>query len=207
MQSRNNQLQADKFASEGFLVVMPDMFDGDYAPNSSTAVEETDLTMIEQIKLGIADVVKSFNLDMWIARQTSEKVLPILYKVLEGAREEFADAVASGGGIYGVGYCLGGRFLLQLASEKPAVLGVQKVADEEAGLVKNGPHIKAGAIAHGALVTTEDFEGLKPPMLLVCVENDQLFSRETLLAGERLLKEHNIEHEIKIFPGVPHGQF
>jgi dienelactone hydrolase len=208
MQSRNNQLQADKFAREGFLVIMPDMFDGDYAPNSSTAVEETDLTMIEQIKLGIADVVKSFNLDMWIARHTSEKVLPILYKVLEGAREEFADAVASGGGIYGVGYCLGGRFLLQLAGENPAVLlGVQKVADEEAGLVQNGPHIKAGAIAHGALVIKEDFEGLKTPMLLVCVEDDQLFSQETLLAGEKLLKEHNIEHEIKIFPGVPHGQF
>jgi dienelactone hydrolase len=208
MHSRNNQIQSDKFASEGFLVVMPDMFDGDYAPNSSTAIEERDLTMIEQIKLGIADVVKSFNLDMWIARQTPEKVLPILYKVLEGAREEFADAVASGGGIYGVGYCLGGRFLLQLASEKPAILlEAQKVADEEAGLVKNGPHIKAGAIAHAALVTKEDFEGLKPPMLLVCVENDQLFSQETLNGAETYLKVHTIEHEIKIFPGVPHGQF
>ncbi len=206
MQSRNNQLQADKFASEGFLVVMPDMFDGDYAPNSSTTVGETDLTMIEQIKLGIADVVKSFNLDMWIARQTPEKVLPALYKVLEGTREEFADAVASGGGIYGVGYCLGGRFLLMLASENPAaLLGVQKVVDEEAGLVKNLPHIKTGAIAHGALVTKEDFEGLKSPMLLVCVENDQLFSQDILREGEQYMEEHNVEHEIKTFPGVPHG--
>jgi dienelactone hydrolase len=206
MQSRNNQLQADKFASEGFLVVMPDMFDGDYAPNTSTAVEETDLTMIEQIKLGIADVVKSFNIDMWIARQTSEKVLPILYKVLEGAREEFADAVASGGGIYGVGYCLGGRFLLQLASEKPAaLLGLHKMMDEEAGLVKNGPHIKTGAIAHGALVTKEDFEGLKTPILLICVENDQLFSQDILNEGEKYLKDHDIEHKVKLFPGVPHG--
>lgn len=206
MQSRNNKIQADKFASEGFLVVMPDMFDGDYAPNSSTVIEETHLTMIEQIKLGIADVVKSFSLDMWIARQTSEKVLPILYKVLEGAREEFADAVACGGGIYGVGYCLGGRFLLQLASENAnPLLGVQKMVDEEAGLVKNGPHIKTGAIAHGALVTKEDFEGLKPPILLICVENDQLFSQETLNEGEKYLKEHNIEYEVKVFPGVPHG--
>ena len=132
MQSRNNQIQADKFASEGFLVIMPDVFDGDYAPNSSTTADETDHTVIEQIKLGIADVVKSFNLDMWIARQTPEKVLPIIYKVLEGAREEFADAVASGGGIYGVGYCLGGKFLLQLASEKPIIFsGAQKVIDEE----------------------------------------------------------------------------
>jgi dienelactone hydrolase len=107
-----------------------------------------------------------------------------------------------------VGYCLGGRFLLQLASEKPAVLlGAQKVTDEEAGLVKNGLHIKAGAIAHGALVTKEDFEGLKPPMMLVCVENDQLFSQEILNEGRTYMEKHNIEHEIKMFPGVPHGQF
>jgi dienelactone hydrolase len=206
LQSKNNQLQADKFASEGFLVVMPDMFDNDYAPNSSTTVEETNLSMIEQIKLGVADVVKSFSIDMWLARQTAEKIMPILYKVLEAAREEFADAVASGGGIYAVGYCLGAKFLLQLASERPDIIpGAQKPVDEEAGLVKKGPHIKAGAIAHGTLVTKDDFEELKSPILLVCVENDQLFPQDTLHEGEQYLKEHNLDYQIKMFPEVPHG--
>lgn len=206
MQSINNQLQADKFASEGFLVIMPDMFDKDFAPNLSTIVTETSLTTIEKVKLRVAEAVKSFSLDMWLARQSSEKVLPILYNVLEGAKEEFADAIASGGGIHAVGYCLGAKFLLQLASERPTVLPLaQRPADIEDGMIRNGPYIKAGAIAHGTLVTKEDFEGLKSPILLVCVENDQLFPQDILDNGEKYLKEHNVEHEIKIFPDVPHG--
>ncbi|MBE7180934.1 MAG: hypothetical protein INR71_06950, partial [Terriglobus roseus] len=36
VRSTNNQLQADAYASAGFLVVMPDLFDGDPAPNSAT---------------------------------------------------------------------------------------------------------------------------------------------------------------------------
>jgi dienelactone hydrolase len=46
MQSVNNQLQADLFAKEGFLVVMPDMFDNDPAPNSSRFVFDKDLIFL-----------------------------------------------------------------------------------------------------------------------------------------------------------------
>lgn len=207
MPSKNNQLQADKYASEGFLVIMPDMFDGDQAPNSSTTIEDMNLTIIEQVKLRAADVAKSFMIDMWLARHTPEKILPILSKVIEGAREEFADAIASGEGIYCVGYCLGAKYCLQLAGERAALFaGSQKLADEETGLVRNGPHIKAGAVAHGTLVTIDDFEGLRSPMMLICVENDQLFPQDILDQGQRYLKENNVPHEIKIIPNVPHGQ-
>ena len=33
--------------------------------------------------------------------------MPILQRFIAGAKEEFADAVANGGGIYAVGYCFG----------------------------------------------------------------------------------------------------
>jgi dienelactone hydrolase len=176
---------------------MPDMFENDPASNqtSSTLVEETDLTIIEQIKLQLADVAKSFVLDMWLARHTPEKVRPILHNVIEGARDEFADAVASGAGIYCVGYCFGAKCCLQLARESPEIVpGGQKIADEEAAIVKNGPYIKAGAIAHGTLITKEDFEGLK-------------FPQEILDQGEQYMKDNDVPHEIKIYPKVPHGQF
>lgn len=205
--SKNNQLQADKYASKGFLVIMPDMFDGDQAPNSSTTIEDMNLTIIEQVKLRAADVAKSFMLDMWLARHTPEKIMPILFKVLEGAREEFADAVASGEGIYCVGYCLGAKYCLQLAGERAANFpGSQKLADEESGRVQKGPHVKAGAVAHGTLVTTDDFEGLKSPIMLICVENDQLFPQDILDQGQKYLKENRVPHEIKMVPNVPHGQ-
>ena len=91
-------------------------------------------------------------LDMWLARQTQEKVIPILQKVLEGAKEEFADAVANGGGVYAVGYCFGGKYVLLLGAELPdTVAKGQALKDEEQGMSKSDPQIKAGAIAHGMI--------------------------------------------------------
>ena len=94
---------------------------------------------------------------MWLARQTREKVLPVLLKVIEGAKEEFADAVANGGGIYAVGYCFGGKYVLLLGSELPdTVAHGQATDDVEQGVVKTEPMIKAGALAHGELVSESE---------------------------------------------------
>jgi dienelactone hydrolase len=206
LHSENNQIQADKYASEGFLVVLPDMFLNDPLPGTATYEEEKDPSFIERFKMGVADTAKSFWIDMWLARQTPEKVLPILHKVIDGAKDEFADAVANGGGIYSVGYCFGGRMTLLLAGEKPDTAGWgQAVKDEEAGVAKKGPYIKAGAIAHATLVSKEDFEGTKAPLAFICVENDQLFLEEDREYGEKHLKENNTECEFKTYSGVPHG--
>lgn len=206
LHSENNQIQADRYAKEGYLVVLPDMFSDDPLPGSATYEEDKDPSIIEQIKMRAAETAKSFLIDMWLARQTPEKVLPILHKVMDAAKDEFADAVANGGGIYSVGYCFGGRMTLLLAGEKPdTVMWGQQVKDEEAGVVKKGPYIKAGAIAHATLVTREDFEGTKSPLAFICVENDQLFADEIKEHGEKHLKENNIECEFKTYSGVPHG--
>ena len=169
--STNNQLQADKFASEGYVVVMPDQFEGDAATNSApsmTAIEEQ--SILEQVKLRAAEAAKSFMIDMFLARHGQEKVLPIVIKALESAKDEFADAVANGGGIYAVGYCFGAKYVLMLAGEHPdTVMSGQAASDEEAGMVSKGPLIKAGAIAHGTLVTRQDMRGIKAPVTMVCV--------------------------------------
>ncbi|KAG9238113.1 Alpha/Beta hydrolase protein [Amylocarpus encephaloides] len=206
LHSTNNQIQADKYAKEGFLVILPDMFSNDPLPGSATYSEEKDASVIEQIKMRAAETAKSFLIDMWLARQTPEKVLPIIHKVLEAAKDEFADAIANGGGIYCAGYCFGGRMTLLLAGEKPdTVAWGQQTTDEEAGVVKAGPFIKAGAIAHATLVTREDFEGTKAPIAFICVENDQLFADEIREHGEKHLMESNVECEFKTYSGVPHG--
>ncbi|KAF2436075.1 dienelactone hydrolase family protein [Tothia fuscella] len=206
--STNNKLQADKYASEGFLVIMPDQFDGDAAPNSAPeAAPEAEPSLIERLKLGVADTAKSFLIDMWLARHTPEKVLPLLHKVLEAAKEEFADAVANGGGIYAVGYCFGAKYVLLLGGQHldSVMFGVDKPTDEEAGTSSKGPYIKAGAVAHGTQVTPADISGVKVPMSLICVEDDPLFPEEIRKAGEDALVKSGTEHEFKIYPGVPHG--
>ncbi|KAF2753827.1 alpha/beta-hydrolase [Pseudovirgaria hyperparasitica] len=204
IKSTNNQLQADKYASEGFLVIMPDQFGGDPAPNSSTEIPaESNPSFLEQVKLGFAEGAKAFLIDMWLARHTPEKVLPILHKVVGAAKEEFADAVANGNGIYGVGYCFGAKYILLLGAEV-ADTGAAK-ADEEQGNMKQPPVLKAGAIAHGTLVTQEDIEGLKVPTYVVAIENDPLFPDEIRKEGVKTLETNKIEHEVKLYSGVPHG--
>ena len=170
VKSTNNQLQADRYAAEGFVVVMPDQFSGDPAPNSATMAEEANPSWIEQVKIKTVETAKAFMIDMWLARHTPEKVLPILHKVLDAVKDEYADAVAKGGGIYGAGYCFGAKYILILAGEHPdTVIQGQVLNDEEQGVVKKGPLIKAGAIAHATLVTREDLDAVKAPIAMACV--------------------------------------
>ncbi|SMR48355.1 unnamed protein product [Zymoseptoria tritici ST99CH_1A5] len=211
LHSKNNQIQADKYAEEGFLVVMPDQFAGDPASSTSTtqtAAAETSPSIIEQVKLGVASVAKSFTIDMWLARHTESKVLPILNNVISAIKEEFADAVAHGNGIYAAGYCFGARYVLLLGSElHDDVAAGQKSTEAKAeeGMVKKGPQIKAGVIAHGTQVTVADMENCTVPVGIVAVEDDSLFPDHVRDAGVKKLQEKGVEHEVHVYPGVPHG--
>jgi len=128
-------------------------FGGDPAPNSTTnanAHQEPSPSVIEQVKLRAAETAKSFMIDMWLARQTPEKVLPLLLKVIEGVKDEFADAIANGGVIYAVGYCFGAKYVLLLAGEQLDTGSQSKASkDEEHAVAQTAPVIKAGAMAHG----------------------------------------------------------
>lgn len=165
-------------------------------------ITDNSTSLIEQVKLKAAEVTKSFLIDMWLAKVTPDKVMPILHSVIDAAREQYADAVKHGDGIYAVGYCVGGRFVLLLGKDTATDNG----ADEEAGDVRKGPFIRAGAVAHAASVTPEDFEDIKVPISLVCVEDDPLFPSDIRTAGEDTMSSANLEHEVQVYPGVPHGK-
>lgn len=214
--SANNQLQADTYASRGFVVIMPDQFAGKPAPGTASATtgafeSQSSPGLLERIRLGAMETAKSFIIDMWLARHTPETVMPVLQKVLEGAREEFGDAVANGGGIYGAGYCFGAKYILLLCGEPPeTVESDQKKASQdvemgEMGNTNKGPQLRAGAIAHGTLVTVEDMQTVKSPVAIAAVENDSLFPDEIREKGRVSLERNGVEHEIKVFDGVPHG--
>ncbi|KFA52081.1 hypothetical protein S40293_02981 [Stachybotrys chartarum IBT 40293] len=198
IKSINNQIQADKYAAAGFLVLMPDMFGGDTAPGP--AITDDSTSLLERVKIKAVEVTKSFFIDMWLARITPDKVMPVLHRVLDAANDQFADVVASGGGVYAVGYCVGGRFVLLLGKEMQETAG-----DEETPAVKKGPFIKAGAVAHAASVVPDDFKDVNVPLTLVCVEDDPLFPDEVRSAGEDAMSNANLEHQVSVYPGVPHG--
>ena len=146
---------------------------------------------------------------MWLARHTPEKVMPRLLKVIESAKEEFADAIANGEGIYAVGYCVGAKYALLLAAEHidNTFWGETKAENVKEGEVdKQGPMIKTIAIAHAAQVTPNDIAAVKVPVYLICVQNDPLFPDEVLQASIEILEKNQIVHEVKIYPEVPHGK-
>lgn len=210
VKSTNNQLQADKYAAEGYLVVMPDQFDNDPAPNTVDMTQiSQEASWLESIKLRTAEGIKSFMIDMWLARHTPEKVLPLLHKVIEGAKEEYADAVANGGGIYGVGYCFGAKYILILSGELPDTVAWGQAAepkDEEQGATKKAPVLRAGAVAHPTMVLKEDLENVRAPVFIAAVKDDPMFSEdEVLTPGRRVMETNKVEHEVETFDGVPHG--
>ena len=95
---------------------------------------------------------------------------------------------------------------MALASELPdTVAQGQAIKDEEAGIVKREPVIKAGALAHGTQITSQDFDAVKSPVCIVAVENDQLFSEEHLNAGVAKLNNGKVDNDVKTYAGVPHG--
>lgn len=162
--------------------------------------------MIEQFKIGIASVAKSFSIDMWLARHTPEKVLPRLRAALAGVKEEFADAVAHGGGLYAAGYCFGAKYVLLLGA--PASTGQKPPTEsdaEEGAVPAATPEIKVGAIAHGTQVTVAELENFAGPLSIVAVQDDSLFPDEVRDAGVKKLQEKGTEHEVTVYPGVPHG--
>jgi dienelactone hydrolase len=211
--SPNNQIQADMFAAEGFLVIMPDQFNGDPAPNSNKATISSPVEpqspsgILERMKLGVAETAKSFMVDMWLARQTSEKVLPILHKVIESCKDEYADAVAHGQGLYCVGYCFGGKYAVMLAGDQDQQINSGNDEEASTGLKQeSGPLIKAGAVAHATLVTRDDLKNVKAPLTFVCVENDPLFPEDVLEVGRKHFAASGLQHEIQTYPEVPHGK-
>jgi dienelactone hydrolase len=169
---------------------MPDLFNGDPAPNAAALEDEDADSLLGQFRMRAVEAAKSFMIDMWMARHTEQKVLPVVLSVIDGCRE-----------IYAVGYCIGGRHVLLLGSETPE----PSDADEEAAAVRRGPWIKVGALAHAASVTPDDFRDLKVPVSLVCVENDPLFPDDVRKAGEDAMASANLEHEVRVYPFPVHG--
>lgn len=80
-----------------------------------------------------------------------------------------------------------------------------KPDQDEEGMVKKGPQIKVGAIAHGTLITKDDMAGIIKPLTVVAVKDDPLFPETVLEDGRKAIAERQQELEVETYPDVPHG--
>lgn len=191
MRSVNNQLQADRYAAAGFVVVMPDLFGGDTAPAAAALVADHDHdhehdqdhraaapSLLDRLKLRTAEVAKSFLTDMWLARTTSPKVMPVLARVV------------------------GARFVILLAKRPGPDPGPSPGPGPGPG---PPPRLKAAALAHAASVAPDDFADLAAPLSLACGEDDPLFPDALRSAAELAMSDAQLEQEVRFYPDVPHG--
>ena len=120
--------------------------------------------------------------------------MPRIYKVVEAVKEEFADAVANGGGIYAVGYCFGGKYVLLLGGEESSqTASSRKLEDEEQGKAGKDPVIKAGAIAHGGSLQLIFYAAYHfvTPSLDTCEQVAKLFELTSISGTQVTLDDIN----------------
>lgn len=155
----NNQLLADQFSENGYFVVMPDLFNGDPIPTNPPA---------------------GVNLfESWLPKHGSDITRPIVDKVVEGIKKEWAPTY-----IASIGYCFGAKYTVQL-------LG--------AGVVQSG------TICHPSFVEMDEVRAIKGPLLICAAETDQIFPAESRHATEVVLKEIGARYFITLSSGVEHG--
>ncbi|KAK9481319.1 dienelactone hydrolase, partial [Lipomyces japonicus] len=157
----NVQLVADDFAAQGYYVIVPDLFNGDPIP----------WTPFD--KLGEVD------LPTWLGKHSLEVTEPIVDKVYNHIKEDFAPT-----SIGAIGYCFGAKYTVRL-------LGAGK--------------IQAGAIAHPSFVDDAEVEQIKLPFHISAAETDPIFPRENRFKTEEILQKNAAPYQITVYSHVVHG--
>ncbi|KAK7039385.1 protein AIM2 [Favolaschia claudopus] len=121
-----------------------------------------------------------FKWEEWLdaKRKLSAEITP---KWIQAIRERYgmSDAKYSA-----VGYCYGGPFALDLAGTEDVV---------------------AAAFAHPGLLTEDQFQNIKKPLLMSCAESDFTFTNEFRRRAEDILAEVKAQYFMQLFCRVQHG--
>ncbi|CAD6272205.1 unnamed protein product [Miscanthus lutarioriparius] len=147
---------ADKVASSGYFVVVPDFLHGDpYDPSNPN------------------------NPGMWMQEHNPQNAFEEAKPVIAAIKEKGVCSIGA------AGYCWGAKVVVELA----------KVHE-----------IQAAVLLHPSLLTVDDIKEVKCPISILGAEIDRSSPPELLKQFEQILSANSeIDHFVKIFPGVPHG--
>jgi len=149
---------ADKVASLGYFVAVPDFLHGDPYDPSNNAHSDP---------------------GTWIQSHNPQKAFEEAKPVIAALREKGVPSIGA------AGYCWGAKVVVELA----------KVHE-----------IQAAVLAHPSLLTVDDIKEVKCPISILGAEIDRSASPELLKQFEQVLSANpEIDHFVKVFPGVAHG--
>jgi len=171
----NVRLIADKMAEGGFLVVVPDLFNGTPMPANILTYMDTNPTEFyeqPQVKTAIGVFFEKHG-------DVTPKVA-IMEAVIKELKEKHGISKV---GIQG--YCYGGKMAVLLAG-KPDKVDVF-------------------AIAHPSLVSVEDLNAIQKPGLFCCAEIDQTFTQDLRNQAEEILNKKGIPNKFVDYKGMIHG--
>ncbi|KAF7317665.1 Dienelactone hydrolase endo-1,3,1,4-beta-D-glucanase [Mycena kentingensis (nom. inval.)] len=160
----NSKLLADDFAANGFRTIIPDYLNGDPVPADAMGPG------------------KDYDLMAWFKTHGAAETRPPLDKVIAALKAEGITTFAA------VGYCLGGRYVFDLAFD-----GI----------------IKAAATAHPSLLQIpDDLEKYKTttvPLLINSCTTDQMFPLEAQAKADEILTDFAPGYKRNYFEGCTHG--
>ncbi|KAF7289067.1 hypothetical protein HMN09_01354900 [Mycena chlorophos] len=161
----NHQLLADDFARNGFKVYVPDICLGDPVPTDSF------------------DPGVTYDLPAWLARHGGDVTRPVIDKVLEALKAEGVTSLAA------TGYCLGGRYVFDLAFDNA---------------------IQVGATAHPSYLSVpKDLEKYvatsKAPLLLLTCPVDWQFPIEAQATADKVFANFEPGYKRVFYEGCKHG--
>ncbi|KIW90068.1 uncharacterized protein Z519_09499 [Cladophialophora bantiana CBS 173.52] len=179
--ARHNLILADRFASEGWHVLVPDYFEGDPLPiqllrrDHALSIDEQPWPEEDKQKL------RDLDFPAWLQRHNHPRVSSLLNDLIAGLSEQAKNTT-----IVGVGYCFGGKHVLRLAKSS----------------------LKAAAAFHPSFVEAEDVAGIQVPLYAGLAEKDDMVPvslPEDLQAWAVTKMKANIPFTMEIYPGVGHG--
>lgn len=150
---------AERFAREGFIVLLPDLYHG---KETEEPDEARKLAMALDRDDAVAEIVDAIHYLQSLDQVSSQKI-----------------------GV--VGWCMGGGLALSTAAESADV----------------------GAVVafYGRPLDEEDAARIEAPVLGLYAEKDQGIPVDSVRQFEDVLEEHDIPHEIHVYPGAEHAFF
>jgi len=178
----NSRLIADKIAEHGFLVMVPDILQGDPVPGEIMTLMEIPDTSTDPAHQPLLEKKNQWKSKwpIWAASHPPSHATEVI--------ENFIDQLKSEGitHIGVIGYCYGAKPTVTIAGKEN--------------------RINAFAVAHPSLLNQDDIKNIKTPGLFLCAEHDPVFPVNGLRKeAEEILKAKGVENVFVDYPGTSHG--